>query len=70
METPHHIISTLYWLSLKSSQSPIEDTGYIEGNIGDIRFSWKRVFLFLLPAVLLCADGKFANGCMLSGFLM
>lgn len=57
MEIPRHVIFASYWLSLKSSQSSIEATEYVEGNVGDIYFSFGNVVsFFFLPATLL--DGK------------
>lgn len=48
MEIPRHVIFASYWLSLKSSQSSIEATEYVEGNVGDAYFSFGNVFSFFL----------------------
>lgn len=62
MEIPRHVIFASYWLSLKSSQSSIEATEYVEGNVGDIYFSFGNVFsFFFLPTMLLCAGRTFPH---------
>lgn len=60
MEIPRHVIFASYWLSLKSSQSSIEATEYVEGNVSEIYFSFGNGFsFFFLPAMLLCAGRTF-----------
>lgn len=77
MEIPRHVIFAFYWLSLKSSQSSIEATEYVEGNVGDILFIWKRVFFFFSSCNAALRRQNISSRlnnvrfeCMLSGFLM